>query len=282
MKNAKNMMLAVLTSVLIAGCGTAEVDSESPEAKKAMLFYQQGTQELIGKNYTQALTYLLKAKELDSGNDQIRNNLGMAYYLKGQAEKAKAEFDKALSINPKNSDARNNYASILFEQKKYKEALKEYIKVTEDLTYNRLFRVYYNMGLIYNVQGNEDQAKEFFDKSVADKNDYCPAHYQLGQYYTQKYKYNDALSAYKESIKGTCVNEPASHFELGLTLQRLNRLGEAELKFKEIMEKFPKNKFSVLAKEELSKIADENEIAARAKVQRKSTEENNSFETPNF
>ncbi len=48
------------------------------------------------------------------------------------------------------------------------------------------------------------------------------------------------------------------------------------------MEKFPKNKFFVLAKEELSKIADENEIAARAKVQRKSSEENTSFETPNF
>lgn len=282
------MMFILISLTFLSSCASnQEAPVETPEQKKALLFYQQGTQELIDKNYSNALGYLIKAKDLNPNHDEIRNNLGMAYFLKNQPEKAKDEFQKALSINSKNSDARNNYASILFHQKKYKEALSEYDKVASDLTYTKLFRVYFNMALIYNRLDNPELAESFLTKSIKENPDYCPAHFEMGNQYTQKYKFKDALESYREATKGSCVNEPAPHFEVAQTLIRLNRTGEAEAKFREILEKFPKNQYAILAREELSKISDERQVAKKLKEQTKSTDENSDssddrFQTPNF
>lgn len=284
----KNMMFFVMPLFLLVSCASTQKNQEeTPEQKKAMIYYQQGTQELIDKNYTNALNYLLKAKELNPDHDEIRNNLGMAYYLKNQIDKAKTEFQKALSINAKNSDARNNYASVLLQQKKHKEALIEYQRVTEDLTYNKMFRVYFNIALIHKFEGSDDKSLEFLNKAVAENPDYCPAHFEIGNYYTHKYQFKDALASYSEATKGVCVNEPASHFELAMTLNRLNRTGEAELKLKEIQEKFPKTRFALLAKEELGRLQEDRQLSKKMNVREKSTDSpidltEDRFETPKF
>lgn len=287
-KNNYMMFAASFVLALLASCAsTPDGLVETPEQKKAIIFYQQGTQELIDKNYTNALNYLLKARDLNPNDSEIRNNLGMAYYLKNQIDKAKTEFQKALSLNPKNSDARNNYASVLFQQKKYKDALEEYTKVTEDLTYTKMFRVFYNLALIYKYEGKDELSFDYLTKSITENPDYCPAHFEIGNYYTQKYQFKDALNAYQEATKGACVKEPASHFEIAMTLTRLNRVGEAQLKLKEVQEKFPKTRYAILAKEELGRIQEDQQISQKLYPKEKSTEEinnaeNNRFETPKF
>lgn len=289
MKKTRNMMFvtAFLMGLLTSCASTQDGPNETPEQKKAIIFYQQGTQELIDKNYTNALNYLLKAKDLNPNDAEIRNNLGMAFYLKNQLDKAKAEFQKALSLNPKNSDARNNYASVLVQQKKYKEALNEYKTVTEDLTYNKMFRVFFNIALIHKYEGHDETSLDFLNKAIAENPDYCPAHFEMGNYYTQKYQFKDALNSYKEATKGSCVNEPASHLEIAMTLTRLNRIGEAELKLKEIQEKFPKTRYALLAKEELGRLQEDRQVSRRMNVREKSTEDqkdlnSDRFETPKF
>lgn len=287
-KNNYMMFASAFVLALLASCAsTPDGLVETPEQKKAIIFYQQGTQELIDKNYTNALNYLLKARDLNPNDSEIRNNLGMAYYLKNQIDKAKTEFQKALSLNPKNSDARNNYASVLFQQKKYKDALEEYTKVSEDLTYTKMFRVFYNLALIYKYEGKDELSFDYLTKSITENPDYCPAHFEIGNYYTQKYQFKDALNAYQEATKGACVKEPASHFEIAMTLTRLNRVGEAQLKLKEVQEKFPKTRYAILAKEELGRIQEDQQISQKITPKEKSTEEinnaeSNRFETPKF
>ncbi len=284
----KNMMFYIAIQLVLVSCAsTKEPTEETAEQKKAAIYYQQGTEELISKNYSNALKYLLLANDLNPNDDKIKNNLGMAYYLKKQTAKAQTEIQKAISINPKNSDARNNLASIYLAQKKYKEALKEYQKVIEDLTYNKMFRVYYNVALIHKYENRDEQTLEFLNKSIADNSDYCPAHFELGNYYTQKYKFKDALNAYNEATKGTCVTEPASHYEVAMTLIRLNRIGEAEIKFKDILEKFPKTNFAILAREEINKLQDERQISRKSNHKIKSSDNSDDindgqFETPQF
>lgn len=282
------MMLFLAPLAFLVSCASMKDSAtETPEQQKALIYYQQGTEELISKNYTNALNYLLKAKELYPDDSNIRNNLGMAYYLKNQLEKAKVEFQKSLALNSKNSDARNNYASALLAQNKYPEALIEYHKVIEDLTYNKMFRVYFNVALIHKYENRDNLSFDFLNKAITDNPDYCPAHIELGNYHTQKYQFNDALASYKDATKGVCVNEPASHFELAMTLTRLNRLGEAEIKFKEIQTKFPKTRYAILAKEELGRLHDDRQISKNLNYKQKSTNEqnlpsNSHFETPQF
>ena len=83
---------------------------------KTKLYYGQGTEMLVKKEYSKALEYLLEAQKLDPKDSEIQNNLGMAYFSKKRSEKGKISFIKAVELDPKNSNARNNYASILFRE----------------------------------------------------------------------------------------------------------------------------------------------------------------------
>ena len=88
----------------------------SPDKKKAQLYFDQGTAELVNKRYTQALEYLLKAQELNPDDTRIFNNLGMSYYFKGKREKALTYLKRSVELDKRNSDARNNLAGIFWNR----------------------------------------------------------------------------------------------------------------------------------------------------------------------
>ncbi len=99
--------LCFVIAIIFWGCASQSQNEKfkDPDYQKAMIHYQQGTEELVQKNYSDALRNLLKADEYYPKDDLIKNNLGMAYFMKGQMEKAKVQFQKALSLNVKNFDA---------------------------------------------------------------------------------------------------------------------------------------------------------------------------------
>jgi tetratricopeptide (TPR) repeat protein len=267
---------------LFHSCASKDVNSEATvEEKKASVYYDQGTSELISKNYKQALTNLLKAKELKPNDSNIRNNLGMAYYFREQIQFALEELKEAVSLDNKNSDAKMNLATIYLEKNNLKEAKKLYDQVLTDLTYVALYRVHYNLALLNLKIGDRKGAFEELAKSVKDKEDYCQAHYKMGELYTEEYKYNEALAAFTESTMGTCVSNPETHFAVAEALINLNKYEEARSKLESIIEKFPKSNFKILAQKKLANLSREakDEHTARRIEELKNNE---TIETPKF
>jgi Tfp pilus assembly protein PilF len=251
-----SLFLIFLASLLFSACSSNETLKEpSLEEKKAEVYYNQGTNELVSKNYQQALTNLLKAKELSPSDSRIRNNLGMAYFFREQPKLAITELKEAISMDEKNTDAKMNLATIYLETKNLKDSKKMYDLVLQDLTYPALYRVHYNLALLNLKIGDRKGAFEELEKATKEKDDYCPANYKLGQLYTEEYRFQEAYQAYLNSTKGTCVNNPEPHYAVGLSLINLNKMPEAKIKFKEIVEKFPKSNFKILAEKKLSNLA---------------------------
>ena len=233
-----NGLIFTLFTILLISCSTNNVDKETtPNEKKAIVFYDQGTSELIDKNYQAALTNLLKAKDLDPKNAKIRTNLGMAYYFREQPQFAIEELKEAISIDEKNTDAKMNLATIYMEKNKLKEAKKLYEEVLNDLTYLALHRVHYNLAILNLKIGDRKSAFEELFKSIKEKEDYCLAHYKLGELYSEEYKYKEAYASFKESSKGTCVSNPEPHFAMANVLINQNKTTEAKLKLEYIIEK---------------------------------------------
>ena len=275
--------LFFLSAILLTSCSSNELAEKSVEQKKAELYYGQGTNELIKKNYSQALVNLLKAKEFDPKDAQIRNNLGMAYYFREQPELAEKELLKALDLDNKNSDALVNLGSIYMEKKRYKEAREMMEQVALDLTYSAQFRNYYNLAALSLKEGDRKEAFTFLLKSIKEKDDYCQAHFKLGELYTEELKFKQALSSFQEATKGTCVNEPAPHYQQALTLMNLNRYEQARMKLKEIMGKFPQTRFNTLASLQLKKISNDiREQTAKGNLQTEIIKESKTIESPNF
>ncbi|MFA6238937.1 MAG: tetratricopeptide repeat protein [Bacteriovorax sp.] len=275
----------ILTTILfLTSCASTREPAESTtEQKKAELYYSQGTNDLVKKNYSQALINLLKASEFDPKDSMIRNNLGMAYYFREQPELAEKQLLKAIELDSKNSDARVNLGSLYMEKKRLKEARAQYEIVLQDLTYQSQFRNYYNLAILALKEGDRGEAFELLFKSVRERDDYCQAHFKLGELYTEEYKFKQALNSFQESSKGTCINEPAPQYQQALALINLGRFEEARIKLKTIIEKFPKTQFNALSSLQLKKISNElKEQAVSKNYQTEVIKESKTIESPNF
>lgn len=273
-----------LSMVLLCSCANQDINAEKTvELKKAELYYNQGTNELVQKKYQDALIDLLKASEYDPKDSHIRNNLGMAYYFREKPELAIKELQKSIELDPKNSDARVNLGSIYLDKNLLKQAKEQYEIVAQDLTYRNQFRTYYNLALLALRIGDRKEAFDYLEKSVKEKEDYCQAHFKLGELYMEEYKFTQALSSFQESSKGTCVSEPAPHYQQALALINLNRFEEARIKLKMLMEKHGKTRFYSLSQMQLKKISDEiREQATLKTFQTETVKESQSVESPNF
>jgi len=250
-----NGLIFTLFLFLATACASNNVDQEpTANEKKAVVYYDQGTSELVEKNYQMALTNLLKAKDLDPNNSKIRTNLGMAYYFRDQAELAINELKEAISIDKKNTDAKMNLATIYMEKNKLKEAKKLYEDVLNDLTYVALHRVHYNLAILNLKIGDRKSAFEELFRSIKEKEDYCLAHYKLGELYNEEYKYKEAFNSFKESSKGSCVNNPEPHLAMANVLINLNKNAEAKLKLEYIVEKFNKSNIKIIAERKLKEL----------------------------
>jgi type IV pilus assembly protein PilF len=269
------LTLMLLGLLLLTSCASK---TETKKSREIELYFGAGTQALMDKDYTEALRNLLKANELSPNNSEILNNLGMAYYFKGEKELALKTLNRALKINQKNSDARTNLASIYYSEGNYSAAEMEYKKVLKDLTYQKQARTYFNLGLLeLNVRKNVKAAENYFQKSVKEDENYCPAYHHLGLIQYARREFSNAFTSFKEATLGVCYEFPAPHFYQALTLIELNRIDEARMKLVEVDTRFKK---SIYSEEARAKNAELNSIEKKKAFE--SHASRNVLETPEF
>ena len=271
----KTSAMLVLGLFLFTSCASKQNDLK---IKQAELYYGAGTQSLLDKQYTEALKNLMKADELHPDNSEILNNLGMAYFFKGEKNLAIKTLKRALEVDKDNSDAKTNLASLYFREGDLESSEKLYKQVLKDLTYDKQARTYFNLGLL-ELQGKKNTvaAENYFKKSIKEDDNYCPAYFQLGLLQYQRRQHNSALNNFKEATMGTCVESPAPHYYQALSLIELRRFDEARMKLDEIDTRFKKSAFAVKARSKMTEI---NQIEKR-----KSTESHasrNVLESPDF
>lgn len=245
-------LLTVFMLLIAASCTSSRESSQKEE--EADLYYSMGTNALINKNYTIALTQLLKAEELSPKRSDIQNNLGMAYYFKNNYNLAQTHILKSLELDPKNSDARSNYASLLSDRKKYKEAITEYNKILEDLTYPKQYLTYYNLGKIQYDLKKFDKASEFFKLSIKENPSACASHFYLGLMSYKMQQYKSAQKYFKDAYYGTCYSNEEPLFYHALSLEKDHNFQGAIGRYQELIDRFPQSELAAKAKNQLKLI----------------------------
>lgn len=245
---------AFLVISTLVSCATNDMRDKSSEEKKADLYYGHGTQALLEKDYTTALSHLQKAEAITPDDSKIQNNLGMALYFKGQTDRAIAKLQKAIDLDEKNSDARVNLAGIYYAQSRVDLAFQQYSLVLKDLIYPHQYRTYYNMAIIKEKQGRVSEARELLAKSINENKAYCPAHYFEGKMNEKVMNWKAALGSYQDATKGQCYEEPAPHFSQAQMFIKMGRFSEAREKLDLIMEKFSRSPYFAMASQELNRL----------------------------
>ncbi|MCR9204615.1 MAG: tetratricopeptide repeat protein [Halobacteriovoraceae bacterium] len=246
-----------LLACLFLGCATqqpGELKNMDPTKKKAELYYDYGTGALVKGDYTKALVNLKKAIEIIEEDSRFHNNLGMAYFFKKETTLALKHLNRSIEIDSKNSDARNNLASVYYYLGKFSESKKMYEEILKDLEYNKQFRVYNNLGLIYLREGRNNKAISLFKKAIKDNKSYCPPHYQLGMISYKSHNYHEAVNRFESASLGSCADNPSPHYHEALSQIQLGEYSKALLKFEEIQKKFPDSNEAKQAVRQINRI----------------------------
>ena len=138
------------------------------------------------------------ALRLQPNNIEAYNNLGLAYAAQGQLDKAIAEFQAALRLKPDYAVAYTNLGHAYASQGQLDWAIEEYqvaLRLNPDFA-----EAHNNLGIAYASQGRLDKAIVEFQAALRLKPDYAEAHNNLGSAYASQGQLDRATAEYQTAL----------------------------------------------------------------------------------
>ncbi|HMT09238.1 MAG TPA: tetratricopeptide repeat protein, partial [Pyrinomonadaceae bacterium] len=207
-------------------------------------------------NSSAAIPLFDEAIKLDPKNDVAYARLGAVYDTAGQKDKAVANYEKAIAINPELAelqgtlglayiengdiakaeaalaktgsadtvDIRTLKALVLFKQNKNQEALAAFDKLLE--MDQRNVAAHYYRGQVYTRMDNNSSAIAAYKKALEIEPNYAPANYEIGVIQYNSGKYNDAVASYQAVTAADPKNYQA-HANLASSYRQLERYADA-------------------------------------------------------
>ncbi len=163
--------------------------------------------------------------------------LGMAYAKQFKLDAASDQFDKALSMDPRNAMAHSGKAMVQFNR--LQSSSNTIIKNKESLLKSAeaeckqglaidpgMPEAHYTLGMIYKEQGRLDDSVNEFKQATQIDPQYSEAFAGLGVVKLQQSNLVDAMTAFKQAIALNSGNSTA-HYGLGTTYLRQGQLDDA-------------------------------------------------------
>lgn len=159
----------LLLAALLAGCVTETSGGLPPPAADSVRVRAQldlARAYLETDNFERARNPLNRALEIDSTSVEAHVLLAVLYEREGEAELAERHYQLALESQPEHSQAMNNYASFLYTQQRYVEAVALLRRLVDDVNYRARSQAYENLGLAELQIGELARAKAAFLRAV--------------------------------------------------------------------------------------------------------------------
>ncbi len=113
-------------------------------------------------NAETAFKHLKRALEKAPKSPEAHNAMALVYRLTGDKKLEEKHFKLSLRYDSTLSKARNNYATFLYNENRYKEALKQLKKAANDPGYENRAVAFENMGRCYLKLADLEKAEEAF------------------------------------------------------------------------------------------------------------------------
>jgi len=213
MKSRKYVWIIVIIVALLAGCG----GEEEPPVPTS-----------VSPTSTPAATPTLSAE------DHV--DQGMEYHGQGELDKAIAEYEKAIELEPNDADAHRNLGTAYGEQGKWEESAAAYeraIEIDPDFgeAYGDLAAAYFRLGRI-------PEALETGEKAIELAPDYATAHNNLGIIYKEQGEYDLAIAEYEKAIE-LDPSDPKPHNNLGVVYKEQGEYDLAIAEYEKAIELDP-------------------------------------------
>ncbi|MFM6209821.1 tetratricopeptide repeat protein, partial [Planktothrix sp.] len=208
--------------------------SEKSE-NSVVILYQQASDYIAQQQYEEAITTCQKILQLQPNFALAYSTIGLAKQLQGHLEEAKSYYKNALKLQPNWVEVQANLGTIYLQQKQWEKALKYYqislqLKPNQVGIYRNLYTVFLNLNqpekaidCWYQVlilepesiplqshidfgknlisQIKWDQAISLYLKTLEIYPNSHQAYYWLGEAFSGKQQWLEAIKAYRQAIK---------------------------------------------------------------------------------
>ena len=166
-------LITLVAALVLAGCQTTNIDQDpaGPSVKQttskvAELQTKLGIGYLRQGDLELAWQRIHKALEHDPDYSTANNAMGLINERLGQPDKAEEFYQRAISVNPGDSAAQNNYGRFLCVQGRYEEGEKRLLRALKNTLYKSPELAYTNAGICAKSAGQPDKAEAYFRRGL--------------------------------------------------------------------------------------------------------------------
>lgn len=203
----KNIFLSPMIAIVIAllsGCARTPLDISGetlgPYKKNPILAANSnialGFDYLKKKKVSLAKEKFLKA--ISDAPTYAPSYYAMAFFMEKtkNTEQADQLYRYAITLEPKNGDAHNNYGTFLCRQKKYKTAISEFITATEQTQYLNVAEALENAGNCALQAQQHQQAVKYLKAAISNNPELISARLSLAKAYFKQHHVTKAYSQF--------------------------------------------------------------------------------------
>ncbi len=217
-----------ILGVVLQACQTSHsgtVSKKDPE-KSVKVRTQLAAEYIRTGDFDAAKRALDQALAVDSRDSTANMLMGVLLQHEGSRlnlEKAETYFKRAIAVDSKNAQARNNYGTYLYELKRYNDAIEQFDIAGATLGYDQRFRAYENLGRVYLKLNDTANAEKSFKQALQVNRDSIVSMLELADIYYLQNKTATATSLYEQYVRAVGQqNQSARVLWLGIRLARAN------------------------------------------------------------
>lgn len=214
------VIIQLLLAALLSACVTTTEApySDKKDEQKALEISGQLARTYISRGeWDAAKRHLRYAIETDPKDVEAHEGLALVFQNTGELELAEEHYKKALRYGPDNTRVHNNYAVFLFNQERYREAVKSFNRVIEDVLYAERLNAFLNLGRCYEKLGEPEDAAAAYKRAYLMDEQAVPALLGLAQSYFALGDYPQSQSYY-DRFKRQAGGQSAASLWLGIQL----------------------------------------------------------------
>lgn len=240
-------LLAIsLAALLMTGCQTTSSSSiykKDPD-KAVQVRTQLAAEHLRNGDLDAAKRSLDQALEHDARHSNANMMMGVLLQQEGSPDnlaKAESYFKRAISSDPDNAQARNNYGTYLYHLARYPEAIQQLSRAGSTLGYEQRYLALENLGRVYLKSNDLSNAEASFKQALNANRDAVIAMLELAEIFYLRQDLSLATDMYQQFVHrlGT-QNQSSRALWLGIRIARGNadQVGQQAL-VQQLASRFP-------------------------------------------
>ena len=215
-----------MSAIFITACQTPTTMVKKDPEKAVKVRTQLAAEYIKSGDLDSAKRTLDQALEMNSRDSAANMMMGILLQQEGSKvsmDKADAYFKRAISADPKNAQARNNYGTYLYQIERYNDAIEQLNVAGTTLGYDQRYKAFENVGRIYLKLGDMTNAEKSFKQALQVNRDSYISMLELSEIFYLKQQTAAATQLYEQFVRGVGQkNQGARALWIGIRNARAN------------------------------------------------------------